>query len=378
MKKTGLTGQKSKSFVLLIGEKSAPAVFAQKCGGLRVFYIILLLIVTVFTACVTKEKKVIEATQKQVASLVLPEFSADSAFKFVKEQCDFGPRVPNTKAHVACGDYLISKMRQWSDTVYVQAGIVKAFDGTNLRFRNVIASFNPKAKSRILFFAHWDTRPWADQDTVDTDKPISGADDGASGVAVLMEIARVLNNCRVTKFCDSTNTKFCESTIGIDIAFFDAEDYGKSGGGPESEDSYALGTQYWAKKPHVSNYTADFGILLDMVGAKNARFLKEGLSKQQAGFVVDNVWSMANNLGYSGYFIYQDGGWITDDHVYVNKIDIPSIDIINLQPGSKNGFAPHWHTHSDNIDNIDPNTLKAVGQTLIGIIFQKESIENGQ
>jgi hypothetical protein len=374
MKKTELTGQKSKRFKLFCNPIPAQAIYTKRYKVRKEFCGYLLIILAVFSACVSKEKKTNDDVAKQVSVPTLPEFNSDSAFKFVKEQCDFGPRVPNTKGHVACGDYLIKKMKEWSDTVFVQAGTVQAYDGTNLRFRNIIASFNSQAKNRILLFAHWDTRPWADQDSVDSDKPIIGADDGASGVAVLMEIARVLNNCRINKFCDSTKTKFCDSTIGIDLAFFDAEDYGKSGGGPESEDSYALGTQYWAKKPHVANYTADFGILLDMVGAGNARFLKEGLSKQQAGFVVDNVWTTANNLGYSSYFIYQDGGWITDDHVYVNKINIPSIDIINMQPGSSTGFAPHWHTHRDNLDIIDPNTLKAVGQTLIGIIFQQEAI----
>ena len=140
----------------------------------------------------------------------------------------------------------------------------------------------------------------------------------------------------------------------------------------ESEDSYALGTQYWAKKLHVNNYTAEFGILLDMTGAAGARFRREGLSKEEAGFVIDRVWQTANRLGYSGYFLYEDGGWVTDDHVYVNRINIPSIDIINSVPGTRSGFAPHWHTHQDNLNVIDRNTLKAVGQTLIGVILLPE------
>lgn len=302
------------------------------------------------------EKKEI---QEQVALAPLPDFNADSAYSFVKAQCDFGPRVPNTKAHVACGDYLISKMKTWCDTVIVQSGVVTAFDNTRLNFRNIISSFNPQSKRRILLFAHWDTRPWSDQDVVDKDKPSLGADDGASGVAVLMEIARKLHQNK--------------PSIGIDLIFFDAEDWGKEGGGPEAEDSYALGTQYWAKHLHVNNYSADYGILLDMTGAKNAQFRKEGLSKQEAGFVVDKVWQMANRLGYSGYFLYEDGGWVTDDHVYVNRIHIPAIDIIHSVPGAHSGFPSHWHTHKDNMSVIDPNTLKAVGQTLIGVVISEET-----
>jgi hypothetical protein len=325
----------------------------------NIFYIIpLFTIAILFSHCSTKEKK--DAGQeKQVHELpVLPEFNADSAYAFVKAQCDFGPRVPNTKAHERCSEYLISRMKSWSDTVYIQSDIVTAFDGTNLRFKNIIASFNPQAKRRVLLFAHWDTRPWADQDETDKDKPNLGADDGASGVGVLLELARLF--------------KQNKPSIGIDLALFDAEDWGKEGGGPEAQDSYALGTQYWTKYPHVQNYAAEYGILLDMVGAANARFRREGYSRQEASFVIDKVWLAAQQSGYSSYFLFEDCGWITDDHVYVNRFNIPSIDIINSSPGSKSGFAPHWHTHKDNLDIIDKNTLKAVGQTLVAVLMGGE------
>ena len=321
-------------------------------------YILYSFILLIFASCGCKEKKppIQQQTQKPLPQL--PEFNADSAYSFVKTQVDFGPRVPNTKAHINCGDYLISKMKSWCDTVIVQSGIVTAFDNTRLNFRNIIGSFNPQSKRRILFFAHWDTRPWSDQDTVNTDKPSLGADDGGSGVGVLMELARVLKNNK--------------PDMGIDFIFFDAEDWGREGGGPGAEDTYALGTQYWVKNPHVINYNADFGILLDMVGAANAQFRREGLSRTKAAFVVDRVWQVAQRLGYSSYFLYEDGGWVTDDHVYVNRKNIPSIDIINSVMGTKSGFVPHWHTHRDNMDVIDRNTLKAVGQTLTGVVFWQE------
>ena len=317
------------------------------------------ILIVLITSCGCNEKKPPQQqqqTQKQLS--LLPEFNADSAFAFVKAQTDFGPRVPNTKAHINCGDYFINKMKSWCDTVIVQTGVLSTFDNTRLNFRNIISSFNPHTKRRILLFAHWDTRPWTDQDTANTDKPSLGADDGASGIAVLMEIARQLQKNK--------------PEIGIDLAFFDAEDWGMEGGGAGAKDSYALGTQYWAKMPHVNNYTADFGILLDMVGSKDAQFRKEGQSRTEAGFVVDKVWQMSTRLGYSGYFLYEDGGWVTDDHVYVNEINIPSIDIIHSSNVTKSGFAPHWHTHADNMDIIDRNTLKAVGQTLLGVIYWGE------
>ncbi len=323
---------------------------------MRVKYFFFCLVIVVFVSCGGEDKKS-QQNQQQVQQQLpqLPDFNADSAYAFVKAQCDFGPRVPNTKAHIACGDYLIAKMKEWCDTVIVQAGTVMAYDNTRLNFRNVISSFNPKLGNRILLFAHWDTRPWSDQDTSKPKEPSLGADDGASGVGVLMEVARQL--------------KINKPSVGVDIIFFDAEDWGKEGGGPGSEDTYALGTQYWVNKPHVSNYTADYGILLDMVGAAGARFRKEGLSRTEAGFVVENVWKIASRLGYSGYFLYEDGGWVTDDHVYVNKKNIPSIDIIHSAPGTPSGFAPHWHTHKDNMDVIDRSTLKAVGQTLMGVVY---------
>lgn len=295
--------------------------------------------------------------ENNIPQVIVPEFIADSAYAFIKTQCDFGPRVPNSKGHIACGDYLIEKMTSWADTVIVQKGVVTAYDGTRLNFRNIVATFNPQNKNRILLFAHWDTRPWADKDDKDKDKPIIGADDGASGVGVLMEVARLL--------------KLNKIELGIDIIFFDAEDYGKEGGGSEAEDTYALGTQYWTKNLHVPGYTANYGILLDMVGAKNAQFRYEGLSYERASNVVLNVWNTAESLGYSNYFLRQDGGWVTDDHVYVNEMGIPAIDIINSDLSSRNGFAKHWHTHADNMDVIDKNTLRAVGQTLMSVLFRE-------
>jgi hypothetical protein len=328
----------------------------------RFFLLIItsILILNFFSSCNQDQKKPEPINSKpETVSITVPQFNADSAYDFVKAQCDFGPRVPNTKTHDDCANYLANKLKTYTSNVIVQKGIVTTFDHVRLNIQNIIASFNPENKNRILLFAHWDTRPWADQDTVDTHKSFLAADDAGSGVAVLLEIARQLS--------------IAKSAVGVDIAFFDAEDWGAKSSTVENEDSYALGTQYWAKNPHVANYSANFGVLLDMVGAHNAKFFMEGNSVQFASGIVKKIWDAGNKSGFSDYFIYKDGGFITDDHLYVNRIiNIPSVDIINTT--SDGHFASHWHTHRDNMDVIDKNTLRAVGQTLLEVIFGETQI----
>ena len=298
------------------------------------------------------------------APVKAPVFNADSAYKFVKEQVDFGPRVCNTSAHEKCGDYLVKKIKEYCPNVIIQKGQVQAFNGTMLNFRNIIASYNPGTNNRIFLCSHWDSRPWADHDP-DVKKhktPIDGANDGASGVGVLLEIARQLS--------------LSKPVSGVDILFLDAEDYGPPEDKPrtaETTDWWALGSQYWAKHPHRENYYAKYGILLDMVGAPHATFMEEGFSMQYAPNVVRNVWGVASRLGYSDYFIYEEGGMITDDHLCINKIlEIPTIDLIHLDRNSQTGFYPYWHTTKDDINSIDKNTLNAVGMTLMELINEEK------
>lgn len=297
----------------------------------------------------------------EIIRVQTPVFNQDSAYQFIQSQVDFGPRVPNTQAHIECAIWMEQTLANYGATTLVQEAVVTAFNGDKLNMKNIIAQFSPEKSKRVMLFAHWDTRPVADKDTDRKSEPIDGANDGGSGVGVLLEIARQFS--------------LKQPTIGVDIILFDAEDYGTFEGSISSmQDSWCLGSQYWANNPPIPNYQPNYGILLDMVGAKNAQFPKEYISVYHARNVVEKVWSTANKLGYGNYFIdtelnqYQA---ITDDHLYVNALaNIPSIDIISYDP-RENTFGDFHHTHADNMKIIDKNTLKAVGQTVMDVIYQE-------
>jgi hypothetical protein len=248
----------------------------------------------------------------------------------------------------------------WATTV--QKGNVTAFDGNQLPVYNITGKYLPESKRRIMLFAHWDTRPFADRDESEKNKPILGANDGGSGVGVLLEIARAISKDSV------------KPSIGIDIVFFDAEDYGQPSGpmSLQSGESWCLGSQYWAKNLPSDFIKPRWGILLDMVGAKNAIFPKEGISMQRNRELVEHVWYIGQKLGYAQYFVNDVmRGGITDDHVYVNKAGIPSIDIIHYYT-AKGDFMIHHHRHSDNLEIIDTKTLKAVGETVLEVVYREK------
>lgn len=305
------------------------------------------------------KKKTADETEKPVESIIVPEFNEDSAFYFIEKQVSFGPRVPNTEAHKKCEVWLTENLKRYTSNVIVQNAKLRTSDNTTLDASNIIASFNPENQSRILLCAHWDTRPWADHDPdpANRRKPVPGANDGASGVGVLLEMAR----------------QFSQNNPGhgVDIVLFDAEDYGEhqelQG---NTDDSWALGSQYWAHNPHVPNYSARFGILLDMVGAANPTFSMEGTSMYFAPGIMRNVWNTAQSLGYQSYFSTNKTGGITDDHLYVNEIlRIPTIDIIDYSSDRENGFFKYWHTVNDDMSNISKETLKAVGHTVMTVVY---------
>jgi hypothetical protein len=293
-----------------------------------------------------------------------PVFSEDSAYQYIYNQVAFGPRVPNTAPHKACGLWLESELTSYGFEVILQEAIVSAWDGSKLEMKNIIGQFNKESKERILLCAHWDTRPYADKDIIDRFKPIDGANDGGSGVGVLLEIARQIS--------------MKSPGYGVDIIFFDTEDYGTIHDAgyqsiQEMLDDWCLGSQYWSRNLHVANYSPKYGILLDMVGAPNATFPKEGLSMKFAGHKVTAIWNAAESLGYGNYFVKKMAGAITDDHTFINNIaGIPTLDIIDMNvEGQYWTFGSFHHTHADNMDIIDKKTLKAVGQTVMEAIYQK-------
>lgn len=299
------------------------------------------------------------------AAPVAPVLLADSAYSFVAQQVAFGPRVPNSTSHQRCGDWLVSKLQSYGARVEVQSFVATAFDGTKLKARNIIGSLNPSATKRILLAAHWDTRPFSDKDSTQYhNKPFDAANDGASGVGVLLEIARVIHN--------SAN----KPSVGVDIIFFDVEDYGA----PENSSAdptgkfWCLGSQYWAANPHVAGYSAYFGILLDMVGGKSAQFAKEGTSLMYARDLTNRIWQTAQQLGFQNYFIDLESPGITDDHTAVNDIaKIPMVDIIEFNTAHPEKiFGDYHHTRFDNMSLIDKNTLRAVGQTVLEVIYQEQ------
>lgn len=314
---------------------------------------------------VENPKEINKIEEPKKPSVLTPVFNMDSAFLYVQKQVDFGPRVPNTKEHVACAEWLASELNRHGFDTLVQRGKVLAFNGNVLNIQNIIGQFNPTAKERVMFCAHWDTRPFADRDTINKNKPIDGANDGASGVGVLLEVARQVS--------------LKNPNIGLDIIFFDAEDYGAVQVSETMQDltsmshTWCLGSQYWCKNPPILNYNPKYGILLDMVGAEDAIFPKDAVSRHYAGGLVNKVWKTAQNMGYGNYFVNQLAGAITDDHTYINEMtNIPVIDIIHYVPNGNYGdFGKFHHTHADNMDIVNKNTLGAVGQVMLEVIYQE-------
>ncbi len=303
-----------------------------------------------FSACSSKPK-----------TLDRPAFCADSAYAYIEKQMSFGPRVPNSKGHNDCAVWLIQKLRSFGAEVELQRGQMPDYRGNMQQIYNIIAHFTPSSSPRILLGAHYDTRPWCDEEENYSDRyyNVPGANDGASGVGVLLEVARQIG----LRVADST------LTTPIDIIFFDVEDMGSPRfyTGQEREDTWCLGSQLWATNyVQRSNPQYRFGIVLDMVGAPDASFPREMYSTQYAGNYQQQIWSAAQKLGYGSMFNNQQSYPITDDHYYVNYIaGIPCVDIIHYDIRNATGFPHWWHTRNDNMDNISKSTLQAVGEVVM-------------
>jgi Zn-dependent M28 family amino/carboxypeptidase len=300
----------------------------------------------------------VSTTTTQEKEKRIPSFSKDSAFVYLKNQCNFGSRVPNTEAHRKCAGYLVEELKRFGAEVIEQDAAIEAYNGTILQAKNIIGQFYPEKSKRIILFAHWDSRPFSDYDPNPANhfKPVMGANDGASGVAVLLELARLLQQH--------------QPEIGVDIVFFDAEDYGEpSFASSNKQDTWCLGSQYWGNNPHYT-IKPQYGILLDMVGGRDPQFYQDITSVRMASGVLDNVWAQAQKSGYGDYFRNQPGGAIIDDHVYVNNLTgIPTIDIIDFSP--QRGFPTTWHTVNDTPENIDIHTLGMVGQVVTTVVYSE-------
>ena len=293
-----------------------------------------------------------------------PSFSGDTAYLFVKHQVSMGPRVPGTPAHQSCMLFLVNTLKNCGADVEIEQGTKLNYAGQEQTIYNVIGRFGDiHQKNRLLLCAHYDSRPWCDEekDYVDRFTPLPGANDGASGVGVLLEVARQLAKR------DSLPRQ------AVDIVFFDCEDMGTPSfyTGTEREDTWCLGSQLFAERMVGFNLHKDYqyGILLDMVGAPEAVFPKEYFSLQYAGNYVEKVWRAADKLGYGRFFKQERSYPITDDHYYLNTMaGIPCIDIIHYDMRQDTGFPYWWHTRQDDMENIDPATLQAVGEVVMSLL----------
>lgn len=312
-----------------------------------------------FEACQNKTKQDADQNGEETAAkLSSPDFNADSAYAYTKAQVDFGPRVPGTTAHQKCADYLVAKLKSFGAEVSVQGEKTRTYDGKSFQLKNIVAAFNPGKKNRVLITAHWDARPFSDQDPDPKNhtKTFDAANDGASGVAVILEMARQI--------------QLKQPNVGVDFVLWDLEDYGKANDETPDETTWCLGSQYWAKKAIASGYKALYGINLDMVGGGNAQFTQDEISRQAAPDVANKLWDIGNEIGYSTYFTKIPSGKLVDDHFWMNKAGVPSVDIIHYNDNS--GFYINWHTQLDNLANIDKNTLKATGQAVLETIYREK------
>lgn len=323
----------------------------------------LVLFAGLLVSCGGKNEKKEEGQSQRTVRV--PPFNSDSAYQYVKKQVDFGPRIPNSPSHREAGDYFIAKFKEYGAVTTVQEFEAVTFDGQKLFLRNIIASYFPEKQKRILLAAHWDTRPFADKDENQPSAKFDGANDGASGVGVLLEVARVLASSAAPE-------------VGVDIILFDGEDWGEPERAVKSnppqgwESWWCLGSQYWSKHPHKPHYSAYFGILLDMVGAKGAHFFQEGHSREYAPKIVEKIWSTASRLGHSSTFVRQKEAPITDDHLYLNGIArIPTVDIVHFDP-VLGYFGDFHHSRKDNLSLISKETLDAVGTVLLNVVYYED------
>ena len=317
----------------------------------RIIIISLGVIALLLTSCKSDPKPPPMAKKDPVS---IPAFNGDNAYSHVAKQLSFGYRVPGTVAHKEQIEWMAATMENLGATVHRQNFEADFLDQKDVECTNIMAQFNPGHPRRVLLAAHFDSRMIADKDSERIDEPIPGADDGASGVAVLMELARVISEQEID--------------LGVDFLFFDAEDQGNN----KDRGSWALGSQLWSQQKTPKGYKAKYGILLDMVGSEKATFGKEGYSTKYAPQLTKKVWTLAKRMGYSDLFQDSTAGGIEDDHYYINTIaKIPMIDIINLKPDDRQSFGDYHHTHDDDLSIISKRSLRVVGQVVTAVLYKE-------
>jgi Iap family predicted aminopeptidase len=305
-------------------------------------------------ACGTRQQEDSPQHVERVQPVFVPQFDPTQAFRYLTTQTDFGPRNPGSAGHAACLRFMHKELHRFADAVSLQPFTASDYRGNSYRMTNVIASFNPAATDRILLSAHWDTRPWADDDPnpANRNTPILGANDGASGIAVLLEIARLL--------------KQYPPPIGVDMVFFDGEDLGTQG----DNTHWALGSKYFARNM-PEGFRPRFGINIDMIGDANLEIPREPYSEQYAPHVVKLVFTIARQLNIP-QFVDRPGRPVYDDHIPLNEAGIPTANLIDFDyPDASNRY---WHTMEDTPDKCSPESLEAVGRVLLHIIYSKAQL----
>ena len=281
-------------------------------------------------------------------------FDSAAALALAERQVAFGPRVPGTEGHARMAAWLDSLLRARADSVVVQRWTHVTRGGDTLPLINLFASFNPTATQRILFLAHWDTRPRSDGPAAtpaDSAKPVPGANDGASGVAVLLGVAEALDSV--------------PPSIGVDLLFVDGEDYGDffADGRPD----VLIGSRYYAQNQLAP--APLYAVLFDMVGDRELRISREGNSVIGAPEVVDLVWRVAAEAGHSDVFVPFEGTTATDDHVELQRVGIRAIDLIDFSYGPGNAW---WHSPEDTMDKISARSLGIVGDVALRLVQEAE------
>lgn len=275
------------------------------------------------------------------------EFNADSAMSYVRQQLAFGSRAPGSPGWQKTGDWMVARLKATADVVVEQKWTHTLASGKPLPERNILARFKPEATRRVLYVTHWDTRPTADSDPdpANRDKPMPGANDGASGVALLMAVADAL--------------KKAPPAMGVDLLFVDGEDYGTFG--PPDVD-VLIGSTYFASHPPSPGYKPEFGVLWDMIGDADLNIPQEMYSVQREPQVVQRVWGAAKDLGYDKYFLPDVRTYpITDDHYPLLQAGLPVVDVIDLD------YDAHHTTH-DTIDRVSKHSLQVVGDVAMALL----------